>query len=447
MQLTDPNTDATNGNARSLIVRSAPDASNEDRDYLHSVLCQVGLPRSATKERTFSRSNGSAFMMIEAGRWHDGKNWEEMPLPFGTRPRLVLLHVCSEAIRTRSPEVEVENSVRGFLRRLRISEGGESMAAFKKQMRALAACRMQLAYKTGSRMLNIKCDPIEQFDAWLQDEEGQSTMWPGVIKLSDKFFNSLAESAVPLDAGALASLQNSALALDTYTWLAHRLFRIDKPSGQIIHWKSLREQFGQEYKSDRDFKREFLTAVKKAMAVYPAARIEQIRGGVKLLPSAPPVKASQTAVRLSSPLAKKSPTPKPAITKLARVKVVSDAALDQAAQLGVGEDPHQLEAMYAGILNSRKTKPKDIDADFLRWAKAFGRNRGTAAASPAPSPSSIDFVISDAARREAAQIARGGDITDLERRYREWVAKRGEAPLYPNKAFPKWVERDVGSRR
>jgi hypothetical protein len=41
-----------------------------------------------------------------------------------------------------------------------------------------------------------------------------------VIELTPKFFASLTEFAVPLDARALAALKHSALALDVYTWLA-----------------------------------------------------------------------------------------------------------------------------------------------------------------------------------------------------------------------------------
>ncbi len=447
--------DDRSSNDATRVTTQTGEMSAEEPEFLHAVLCQVGLPRSATKERVFTRSNGSASMMIEAGRWNDGTRWEEMPLPYGTRPRLVLFHVCSEAVRTGSPEVEVENSVRGFLRRLRISEGGESMAAFKKQMRALAACRMQLAYTTGKRVINVKCDPIEQFDAWLQDEDGQGTMWPGVIRLSDKFFDTLQDYAVPLDPRAVASLQNSALALDTYTWLAHRLWRINKPSGQIIHWKSLRDQFGQEYRSDKDFKREFLGAVKKAMGVYPDARIEQIRGGVKLLPSAPPVKRKQVqallpAFKSSSSFAEEFDAGSDAVDAAPPVQssadveavVLAEATLMRAAELVSDIAMAELVAMYGGIVKGRRQPPKDMDADFLRWLRAFARGRGSSKAPALP-----DFRISEAARARAARLAKGASIDQVERDYRAWVARRGEIPRMPDKAFPAWVDLNYGDKQ
>src|SRR5699024_8038953 len=94
-----------------------------------------------------------------------------------------------------------------------------------------------------------------------------------------------------LDNRALHALKGSALALDVYCWLAHRLHRIEG-RGVTLHWKSLREQFAQEYKGkdpDKDFKKKFLPALQKVMAVYPAAKVKQVTGGLLLMGSPPPV--------------------------------------------------------------------------------------------------------------------------------------------------------------
>ncbi|MDQ2764733.1 MAG: replication protein RepA, partial [Pseudomonadota bacterium] len=84
-------------------------------EYLHSVLCQVGLPRARTQGRFFERSNGRASIAIEAGRLHKAGKWVEMPLPYGAKPRLALLHISSEAVRTRSGHIEIGDSLRDFL--------------------------------------------------------------------------------------------------------------------------------------------------------------------------------------------------------------------------------------------------------------------------------------------------------------------------------------------
>src|SRR5262245_57831840 len=104
-----------------------------DPQFLHAVLCQLGLPRNPTSSRTFERTSGRASLSLQAGRTFDGKKWNDEPLPSGTRPRLVLINLCTQAVRTKSPEVEIGGSVREFLRRLGIDAGGESMRHFRKQ--------------------------------------------------------------------------------------------------------------------------------------------------------------------------------------------------------------------------------------------------------------------------------------------------------------------------
>ncbi|HAI9557752.1 TPA: replication protein, partial [Escherichia coli] len=152
----------------------------------------------------------------------------------------------------------------------------------------LAACRLQLGFR--GRTYNGQ--PVEQFDAWLRNEDsGQQSLWPGLLVLSEGYYNGLLESAVPLDNRALSALKGSALALDIYTWLAHRLHRIEgRPV--LLFWANLRDQFAQEYKGkdpDKDFKKKFLPALKDVLAVYPAAKVQQVKGGILLYSSPPPV--------------------------------------------------------------------------------------------------------------------------------------------------------------
>jgi len=49
---------------------------------------------------------------LDAGALWDGHKMVEQPLPAGPKPRLALIHINSEAVRTRCPEVELESSAR-----------------------------------------------------------------------------------------------------------------------------------------------------------------------------------------------------------------------------------------------------------------------------------------------------------------------------------------------
>lgn len=251
----------------------------DEIEFLHTVLCQVGLPRKRTVERRFERNNGKASLLITAGEMYNKGTWEELFVPYGTRPRLALFHISTEALRKNSRTIAIGRTISEFMRRLNISQNGPSREAFRAQMNALCACEMKLGY--GTRNLNTR--PVDEFDAWTADLAKDST-----IELSEKFWLELKENAVPLDPRALEGLQHSALALDIYTWLAHRLHRV-RINGERLTWANLRMQFGQEYTDDKNFKKAFLIALRQVSVVYPEARLEQVRTGLKLISSPPPI--------------------------------------------------------------------------------------------------------------------------------------------------------------
>jgi len=269
------------------IFSNLPDLA-EDMAFTHAIFCQVGLPRSKVDGREFMRQSGAAWVNVQAGYLDEGKGPVQQPIPYGALPRLALAHVSSYAVRNKAKEIPIGNSAAQFLDLMGMGDDGRRYASLRKQMHALAACRLQIGYK--GRTFNGQ--PIEQFDAWLANKDtGQRALWPSLMVLSDHFYSSLIESAVPLDKRALHALKGSALALDVYAWLAHRLHRIEG-RGVTLHWKSLREQFAQEYTgkdADKNFKDAFVTQLKKVLAVYPQAKVKQVTGGLLLLGSPPPI--------------------------------------------------------------------------------------------------------------------------------------------------------------
>jgi hypothetical protein len=114
-------------------------------------------------------------------------------------------------------------------------------------------------------------------------------MWPGEIELSERFYDTLREFAVPLSRESLTALKGSSLALDTYTWLAYRLWRVKRGAGEKVSWANLHEQFGHEYDDVKNFKKRFVIALRTACAVYADARVELVPGGVLLRASPSPI--------------------------------------------------------------------------------------------------------------------------------------------------------------
>ena len=353
--------------------------SGSDPQFLHAVLCQLGLPRNPTTSRTFERTSGRASLSLQAGRTFDGMKWVDQPLPSGTRPRLVLINLCSESVRTRSHDVDIGGSVREFLRRLNIDAGGESMAQFRRQMLALSSCHMTLAMTTAKGTTQVDAKPIDAFQAWHTNEDGQHTLWPGYIRLTDKFFESLMEHAVPLQPEAIGQLQNSAFALDVYSWLAHRLCRVNDRKGVTLSWAALKGQFGQEYADTKNFKRKFMGALQKATGAYKEARIETVPGGLKLLPSPPPVKRSIVAVpRSAAPESKErkalmGPSEKPETPEVKELVPLS--ALEMVPAIAPGWDKYFLEAQYKAWVKTLNEPPRHPERAFLGWVKKFTKGK------------------------------------------------------------------------
>lgn len=275
----------------STLISTVP-PSGEDMAFTHAVLCQVGFPRSDVGGREFMRQSGSAWVNVQAGLLDEGNGPVLQPVPYGATPRLAMAWASTFAKRNNTREVPIGKGPTDFLRLLgHRATGGDrgTLPTLRKQMHALAACRLQLGYK--GRTFNGQ--PVEQFDAWIAGEGQKKTRWPGIMVLSEGYFRELIENGVPLDNRALQALKGSALSLDVYTWLAHRLHRIEgRPV--VLHWKSLREQFGQEYQGkdpDKDFKKRFKQALLAALAVYPQAKskVKLVRGGLMLQAASPPI--------------------------------------------------------------------------------------------------------------------------------------------------------------
>jgi hypothetical protein len=276
----------------------------------------------------------------------------------------VLIHVCAEAVRTKSPEIDIGHSMRDFLGKLGLDTSGHEYPRFKSQMHALSTCSMQIGLASGEKVVNISTRPVRRFDAWLQQDGLSLGLWPGYLELSLDFMETLLAHAVPLDPRAIGALQGSALSLDIYAWLAHRLCRIRKDAGLPIYWKNLRDQFGQEYKDSKDFKKQFLVSLKQALAVYPDARVEQITGGLRMFPSAPPIRKASIVVP-------ELPKPKPTASLN-----VSPEALDRVRLVAPGWDKYHLESTWREWHVAKGlAAPDDPNKAFVAWAKKYTKGK------------------------------------------------------------------------
>ncbi len=283
----------------SVAIRTAPP---ERIDFLHTVQCQIGIPyrNPGDHVREWDRKQGNASLRIEAGSVIDPEtgNFVHVGLPYGEKPRLVLIHMATEAVRTGSPVVDVEESMTGFARSLGLETNGQQLKSLKDQLARLAASTVRMGTVEEGRAVQVNTQFVSAFDLWFPKQADQRVLWPSTVRLSEEYFQSLGQHAVPLDHRAVAALASSSMALDIYAWLAQRLHRVPTGKPQFIAWNSMYEQFGQGFARIRDFRRRFLQTLHQVASAYPAARLTADDRGLTLSHSPPPVPPRPSMPRL-----------------------------------------------------------------------------------------------------------------------------------------------------
>ena len=265
--------------------------------FQHSVLCQTCLPyrNPGGEVREWERRQGGVLLKVTAGEVLNPKRHEfqKVGLPFGSRPRLITAYVNAVAIRTGSPKIDVGDSLTAFMKRLldyrRSLPDGREMKRFKEQLTRLAAASIRMGVAIDQVAYQVDTKIIDAMELWLEKDERQRVLWPAMVELSPRYFDTLLRHAVPLDERAIGALANSPMALDVYAWLAQRLHRIPRGKPQAISWASVYDQFGQGYARLRAFRENFVAVLMDVRAQYPSANVTADSEAIELRHSPPPV--------------------------------------------------------------------------------------------------------------------------------------------------------------
>ncbi len=270
--------------------------------YNHAVLCSLGLPyrNPGADVRNFQRTSGKTSLLLEAGMVPDASGgWKPVGLPYGPKSRLLLLHLCSEAIKKQAAMVEVADSFTAFARSLGLDTSGKSLRALREQILRMSAVSMRLSKSYGDSVDVFQGHLFSKFQAHTPSHPDQLQLWTSYVEFSPEFYQSLSRNAVPLSMDAIGALKHSARGLDIYTWLAHRLWRVPVGKPVSLKWTTLRYQFGRPELDIKSFKKSFSIALKQVLEVYPKANVRTIYGGIQLLHSPPPIAPKKTPLWLS----------------------------------------------------------------------------------------------------------------------------------------------------
>lgn len=261
--------------------------------FLSSTMVQVTLPHREPKGNpaAWGRSNGRASLTIQPGFYiqkevqidSKGKkktvqNPVSLGYPYGSIPRLLLAWVGREVARKKEREIVLGATLTQFMNDLGISShtGGVrgSITAVKAQTRKLFSSTIALVDNPDE--VDWNNDGFKLADSlnvwWDPTNPQQSGLFDSKVTLSERFFNEILRSPVPLDMRALRALKQSTFALDVYCWLTYRSFSVTRRTE--VPWEALQAQFGSETQSTRKFRSLFRRALCDVSVVYPDAKYD-----------------------------------------------------------------------------------------------------------------------------------------------------------------------------
>jgi hypothetical protein len=264
-------------------------AEENDIGFLYSGWAQAALPhRRLPDDQIWQVETDRVTLLVQPGA-RPGKPPIQIGVPYGSRARLILLYLQSEALRTGSRDITLGRSLNEWLRRLGIPLGGRSAKDVRDQAERISRCRMSFQIVHGSKSGLVNQSIMDTAMFVDEDESRQGRMLLETATLSQMFFDQLKRHPVPIEEAAVRQIANNSLALDVYCWLAYRLHVLPGPTP--ITWKALHAQFGQAFARRDHFRQQFKHTLDLALSVYPTAEVEMSERFVILKPSPAPVAA------------------------------------------------------------------------------------------------------------------------------------------------------------
>jgi len=261
------------------VVLERVGSKREDLAFIARELVLCTLPHSDPGDvPAWSRTNGNLTLTIRPG-WNN-KEKQVYGYPYGTIPRLLLVWIVTEILRTKSRYLELGIRLTDFMAALGLNSSNGSIGAkrsdarrLREQMERLFRSTISFEYsmhgdvRNGSAWLDMQVAP--EGILWWSEKDPDATTFGSWIVVGEKFFQAVMANPYPLDTRVLRHIKNSALGIDLYTILnreAYRASKEEKP--RFMAWEWLHAQTGNECADIRDFRRNALEQLKQILEVH-----------------------------------------------------------------------------------------------------------------------------------------------------------------------------------
>jgi hypothetical protein len=195
-------------------------------------------------------------------------------VPAGPKARIVTAYIGDYAMRHKSPEIDLGESMRKFMDRAGVPVCGSNGKELQRELENVAAADMYLGvFNSGVSAQQTKAAVSAEFSFWIDRNPNQKTLWQPRMTLSSEFYNSLmaGEHLAPIHWPRYMALQHSARAMDVFAFLCYRLRTIPLRRPVLLHADTLHAMFGRDIKQRKHFWPRFTAALKLALEQYPQA--------------------------------------------------------------------------------------------------------------------------------------------------------------------------------
>jgi hypothetical protein len=270
-----------------MVIEAAYQVLSDDAErmgFTYSGFALTSLPHKPQQATTWRREGHNLTLVLQAGV---DRNEKSLGLPYGSYARFILLFLQSEAIRTRSREIELGRSMRVWLGCMGLSIGGMTYKNVSEQARRISGCSLTFFADKSGAQIKSRGGFVKTEITMTNVIGDQPALWQDRVVLDEDFYRALSEHPVPVSETALRAIGPRSMVIDIYIWLAYRLHALKRDVD--VGWPALYAQFGAGFKSIKRFKQHFADCVALAVAAYPEARVSISGYGMLLQPSRPAI--------------------------------------------------------------------------------------------------------------------------------------------------------------
>src|SRR3954465_6804648 len=208
-----------------MVVEAAYQVLSDDAErmgFIYSGFALTSLPHKPQESSTWRMEGHNLTLVLQAGV---DRNEKSLGLPYGSYARFILLFLQSEAIRTRSREIELGRSMRVWLGSMGLSIGGTTYKLVTAQARRISGCTLTFFADRDGTQIKSRGGFVKTEITMTNVINDQPTLWQDHVLLDEDFYRALSEHPVPLSEAALRAIGPRSLVIDIYALLFCRFSR------------------------------------------------------------------------------------------------------------------------------------------------------------------------------------------------------------------------------